>query len=103
MSLATCKLQLDRRLKLEHKKERQMSQEAKKPANLRANAMPADGYVLAVDGKLKMRYETAQEAMTAGSKLKQSYPVIQVAVFNAAERVYTPVEAQAKPQAEQEK
>jgi hypothetical protein len=71
-----------------------MSQEAKKPVNLRANAMPADGYVLTVDGKLKTRYETAQEAMAAGSKLKQSYPVIQVAVFNAAERMYTPVEAQ---------
>jgi hypothetical protein len=69
-----------------------MSQDPKKPANLRANAMPADGFVLAVDGKLKARYDTAQEAMTAGAKLKQSYPVIQVAVFDAAERMYKPVE-----------
>lgn len=80
-----------------------MSLDQKKPANLRANAMPADGYVLAVDGKLKMRYDTAQEAMAAGSKLKQSYPVIQVQVFDATARMYTPVEAQAEPQAEQEK
>jgi hypothetical protein len=80
-----------------------MIQEAKKPVNLRANAMPADGYVLAVDGKLKTRYETAQEAMAAGSKLKQNYPVIQVQVFDATGRTYTPVEVQAEPPAEPEK
>ena len=71
-----------------------MSQDTKKPANLRANAMPTDGYVLAVDGKLKTRFETSQEAMTAGEKLKQSFPVIQVAVYDAAERKYTPLESQ---------
>jgi hypothetical protein len=71
-----------------------MSQDTKKPANLRANAMPTDGYVLAVDGKLKTRFETSQEALTAGAKLKQSFPVIQVAVYDAAERKYTPLESQ---------
>ena len=68
-----------------------MSQKTEKPANLRANAMPTDGYILAIDGKLKTRYETSEEAMTAGSKLKQSFPVIQVAVFDAKQRIYTPV------------
>ena len=51
-------------------------QETKKPANLRANAMPVDGFVLSVDGKLKTRYESAKDALAAGAKLKQSYPVI---------------------------
>jgi hypothetical protein len=69
-----------------------MLQDTKKPANLRANAMPVDGYVLSVDGKLKMRYESAKDANAAGTKLKQSYPVIQVAVYDATERNYTPVE-----------
>ena len=69
-------------------------QETKKPANLRANAMPIDGYVLSVDGKLKKRYETSEDAMAAGAKLKQSYPVIQVAVYDASERDYTPVALQ---------
>ena len=64
-----------------------MSQKTEKPANLRANAMPTDGFILAIDGKLKTRYETSEEAMTAGSKLKQSFPVIQVAVFDAKQRV----------------
>lgn len=67
-------------------------QDAKRPANLRADAMPVDGYVLSIDGKLKKRYESAKEATAAGTTLKQRYPVIQVAVYDAAERNYTPVE-----------
>jgi hypothetical protein len=65
--------------------------ETKKPANLRANAMPVDGYVLSIDGKLKKRYDTSEAAMAAGAKLKQDFPVIQIAVFDAAARSYTPV------------
>ena len=62
-----------------------------KPENLRANVTPKDGFVLSVDGKLKTRFDTSEQAMTAGMKLKQDYPVIQVAVFDAAARSYTPV------------
>jgi hypothetical protein len=69
-----------------------MLQDTKKPANLRANAVPVDGYVLSVDGKLKTRYESAKDANAAGAKLKQTYPVIQVAIYDAVERNYTPVE-----------
>ena len=73
-----------------------MSQDAQKPTNLRANAIPVDGYVLSVDGKLKTRYETSTEAMAAGIKLKQSFPAIQITVFDAAERIYAPVALQDK-------
>jgi len=66
-------------------------EETKKPENLRANAMPIDGFVLSVDGKLKTRFENSKDATAAGAKLKQSYPVIQVAIYDAAARVYTPV------------
>jgi hypothetical protein len=76
----------------ESKAQEIMLQDTKKPANLRANAVPVDGYVLSVDGKLKTRYESAKDANAAGAKLKQSYPVIQVAVYDAVERNYTPVE-----------
>ena len=72
-----------------------MSQDTKKPANLRANAMPTEGYVLAVDGKLKTHFETAKDAAAAAAKLKASFPVLQVAVYDAKERVYTAVDAQA--------
>ncbi len=71
-----------------------------KPKNLPANVMPPDGYVLTVDGKLKTRYETEMEAVAAGSKLKQKFPMILVSVFEAAGRTYTPVESQEKQASE---
>ena len=73
------------------KKERPAATEAVRPTNIRADIMPHDGYVLSVDGKLKTRFETSEEAMTAGLKLKESFPVIQVAVFDATAQNYTPV------------
>jgi hypothetical protein len=73
-----------------------MSRNIAKPENLRANAVPTDGYVLSVDGKLKARYETANEAAAEGSKLKQRFSMIQVAVFDAARGTYTPVDLQEK-------
>ena len=73
-----------------------MTQATKKPANLSVNAMPTDGYVMAVDGKLKARYESERDAMTSASKLKQSYPVLQIAVYDAAKRTYTAVDSQKK-------
>ena len=82
--------------KIQEPKEEIKLQETKRPANLRANAMPVDGFVLSIDGKLKMRYESAKDATVAGAKLKQSYPVIQVAVYDATARVYTPVELDAQ-------
>jgi hypothetical protein len=74
----------------------QETKETKKPANLSANAMPVDGYVLSVDGKLKTRYETSKEAMAAAAKLKEAYPVIQIAVYDAVERKYSPVDVNGK-------
>lgn len=70
---------------------KETSKEPNKATNLRANVLPIDGYVLAVDGKLKARYETEKEATAEGSKLKQRFPVLKVAVYDAAQRVYIPV------------
>jgi hypothetical protein len=74
-----------------HNKGMNVKQADKRPGNLRTNAMPTDGYVLSVDGKLKTHFSTSAEASVAASKLKQSFPMIQVAVYDAAERIYTPV------------
>jgi hypothetical protein len=62
-----------------------------KAQEIMLNAVPVDGYVLLVDGKLKTRYESAKDANEGGAKLKQSYPVIQIAVYDATARSYTPV------------
>jgi hypothetical protein len=72
-------------------KEKPMAQ-AVKPANLPTNAMPTEGYVLAVDGKLKTRYDTSEAAVAAATKLKQSFPMVQTAVYDAAARVYTKID-----------
>ena len=71
-----------------------MAEDAKKPAQVRADAIPTDGYILTVDGKLKTRYETEQGAATEAAKLKQQFPVIQVSVYDAAARTYTAVDTQ---------
>ena len=73
-----------------------MTSDSRRPENLRANRIPPDGYLLSVDGKFKTRYETAEEATSAGEKLKVSFPVVQVAVFDAATKTLTPVELPGK-------
>lgn len=70
-----------------------MAQEAAKPAAMRADVIPTDGYILTVDGKLKQRYETEQDAAAEAAKLKQRFPVIQVSVYDAKVGTYTAVNA----------
>lgn len=73
-----------------------VSEETKRPKNPGADIMPKDGFVLTIDGKMKARYETEAEASAAATGLKQRFPVVQVAVYDAAARVYTPVNAPAE-------
>ena len=87
------------RMKQESKKQESGHQELRleetnKPVNLRANALPVDGFVLSVDGRLKARYETSEAAMMAAAELKQSFPVVQVAVYDATQRVYMALRAE---------
>jgi hypothetical protein len=63
----------------------------KRPKNLRANEVPREGFVLAVDGVLKAQYETLADAMAAGSNLKTKFPVIYVQVFDATAQKYLPL------------
>lgn len=81
-------------IRQEPKNEDTKLEETGRPKNLLANAVPTDGYILSVDRKMKTRYESSDEAMTAALKLKQTYPLIQVAVYDAAQRIYTAVDAQ---------
>jgi len=74
-----------------------MSKLEKKPANRRGNALPTEGFGLVVDGKIKSQYDTSKAALTAGLKLKQNFPVVQVIVFDAAEGTRTLVELPTEP------
>ena len=71
-----------------------MAEDAKKPTQIRADAIPTEGYILTVDGKLKTRYETEQDAATESAKLKKRFPVLQVSVYDAAAGIYTAVNTQ---------
>jgi len=51
--------------------------------------MPKEGFVLTVDGKMKAIYETEPEATAAAARLKQHFPVIRVAVYDATAQSYT--------------
>jgi len=71
-----------------------MTEDAKKPVQVRAAAIPTDGYIVTIDGKLKKRYETEQDATTEAAKIKQRFPVIQVSVYDAAAGIYSAVNTQ---------
>lgn len=55
------------------------------------NAPPTEGYGLLVDGKLKSHYPTLEAATTAARELKKKFPLIQVALFDAATQTRTVV------------
>ena len=71
-----------------------MTEEAKRPTQIRADAIPTDGYILTVDGKMKRRYETEQDAATEAAKLKQRFPVIQISVYDATAGIHTAANTQ---------
>ena len=49
--------------------------------------------VLSVDRKLKTQFESSGDAMAVALRLKQASPMLQVEVFDATARRYTPVAA----------
>jgi hypothetical protein len=57
----------------------------------RTDVTPSVGYLLSVDRKLKTKFEASEAAMAAGLRLKQTYPLLQVEVFDATARSYTAV------------
>ena len=73
-----------------------MSDKVKKIANRRGDALPIDGYGLAVDGKIKSQHVTSEAALKAGLEIKRNFPVVQVMVFDAAAGTRTPVQLDRK-------
>ena len=76
----------------ETKTEQPVSNGGTRPKNPSANILPTEGCVLEIDGKFKTEYVTSEEALKAGLELKKKYPQIQVKVYDAKERMRTPVE-----------
>jgi hypothetical protein len=74
------------------KAENKAEKKPEKRSNPRGDAMPTEGYGLAVDGKIKSHHDTAKAAHKAGMEIKRKFPVVQVTVFDGTERTHTPVE-----------
>ena len=72
-----------------------MNDHNKRPTNPRGDALPKEGYAVAVDMKVKSEYKTAEEALKAGAEIKRKFPLVQVTVYDADKGTRTPVEVPA--------
>ena len=55
----------------------------------RADRIPAEGFVIIVDGHFKSVYDSVTAAEVSGRKLKSTYPMLQVQIYDAATKVRT--------------
>jgi hypothetical protein len=56
---------------------------------MRADRPPASGFVTVVDGHFKTEFEDAESAEAAGRKLKTAYPMLQIEIYDAINKVRT--------------
>ena len=56
---------------------------------LRADRPPVDGFVTVVDGHFKSEFDTVDAAEASGRKLKSTYPMLQIEIYDAAKKVRT--------------
>jgi hypothetical protein len=61
--------------------------EPKKAA--RADRRPTEGFAMVVDGHFKSLFDTVDAAESAGRKLKSEYPMLQIEIYDAVEKVRT--------------
>ena len=50
----------------------------------RADRPPAEGFVVVVDGHFKSEFDTTEAAEASGRKLKSTYPMLQIEIYDAA-------------------
>jgi len=55
----------------------------------RADRPPTEGFVVIVDGHFKSEFATIEAAETSGQKLKSTYPMLQIEIYDAAKKVRT--------------
>ena len=53
----------------------------------RADRPPTDGFVVIVDGHFKSEFDTVEAAEASGRKLKSTYPMLQIEIYDAAKKV----------------
>jgi hypothetical protein len=58
-----------------------------KKKSLRADRAPTEGFTVVVDGHFKSDFETVDPAEASGRKLKFTYPMLKIEIYDAATRV----------------
>jgi hypothetical protein len=56
---------------------------------LRADRPPLEGFVTIVDGHFKSEFDTVDAAEAAGRKLKATYPMLQIEIYDANAKTRT--------------
>jgi len=51
--------------------------------------LPTEGFVTIVDGHFKSEFDTVDAAEASGRKLKSAYPMLQIEIYDAANKVRT--------------
>jgi hypothetical protein len=52
----------------------------------RADRPPTEGFVVIVDGHFKSEFDTMASAETSGRKLKSTYPMLKIEIYDAAKK-----------------
>jgi hypothetical protein len=52
--------------------------------SLRADRPPTEGFTVVVDGHFKSDFETVDAAEASGRKLKSTYPMLKIEIYDAA-------------------
>jgi hypothetical protein len=63
--------------------------EAKAKKAMRADRPPTEGFVTVVDGHFKSEFDTVESAEASARKLKSAYPMLQIEIYDAANKVRT--------------
>jgi hypothetical protein len=56
---------------------------------LRADRPPTEGFVTVVDGHFKSEFDTVDAAEASGRTLKAAYPMLQIEIYDAENKVRT--------------
>ena len=64
-------------------------EEAEPKKATRADRPPTEGFVTVVDGHFKSEFATIEAAEVSGRKLKSTYPMLQIEIYDAVKKVRT--------------
>jgi hypothetical protein len=55
----------------------------------RADVTPKNGFILEIDGRMKNQFERESDARAKAVELKERFPMLQVKIYDAVEKIRT--------------